>query len=324
MVIATSSSFESTDPHPNPNFAISSSITIQNIGSMVPIKLTTTNYLTWSALFAPILRRYNLTGLIDGSMAAPPKYPLDSSGNRTATLNPAYVTWFENDQNILIWINSTLSDSLIPYTVGVTSARELWAKLESRLATASQSHIHELRSRLRSLVKGELTAAQYLQQIEEIADALASAGAPVEDSDLISVTLHGLPPEFDSFVDAIQFRLGSTTIDELHGLLLSKEIQLNNRKKFVSTAPFQAYNSSAGILPLPAPSIPQAFTAQHFSQFSNQGRNVDRNYPGPNRGNFQNRGNFRFNNGRKTYSRNNQRFNRGARNNSSFTRKLFC
>ena len=242
--LATSHSSESASQTVSPTAASNpnSSITIQNIGSLVPIKLTTTNYLTWSALFAPIFRRYNLTGLIDGSMVAPPQFLTDSSGNRS--LNPAYVAWFENDQNILIWINSTLSESLIPYTVGVSSARELWAKLESRLAAASHSHIHELRSRLRSLTKGDLTAAQYLQRTEEIADALASAGAPVEDSELIFVILHGLPPEFDSFVDAIQFRLGSTTIDELHGLLLSKEIQLNNRKQSAPVSSFQAYNTS--------------------------------------------------------------------------------
>ncbi|KAM1981555.1 hypothetical protein ACFX15_038036 [Malus domestica] len=35
----------------NPNSAISTSITIHNIGSMGPIKLTTTNYLTWSFVF---------------------------------------------------------------------------------------------------------------------------------------------------------------------------------------------------------------------------------------------------------------------------------
>ncbi|KAM1807476.1 hypothetical protein ACFX11_030477 [Malus domestica] len=274
---------------PNPNSAISSSITIQNIGSMVLIKLTTTNYLTWSALFTSIFCRYNLTGLIDGTMMAPPKYLLDSSGNGTATLNPAYVAWFENDQNILIWINSTLSEFLIPYIVG------------------------------------ESTAAQYLQQIEEIADALASADAPVEDSELISATLHGLPPEFDSFVDFIQFCLSYTTIDELHGLLLRKEIQLTNRKKTVSAALFQAYNSSTGILPLPTNPNPQAFVAHHVSQFNNQGRNVERNYQNTNRGNHKNCGNYRFNIRINNYSRNTtQRFNRGARNNYSSNKKILC
>ncbi|KAM1079011.1 hypothetical protein ACFX2B_013621 [Malus domestica] len=296
------------------------SITIQNIGSLVPIKLTTTNYLTWRALFAPIFRRYNLTGLIDGSMAAPPQFLPDASGNCTTTLNPDFVTWFENDQNILIWLNSTLSESLISYTVGVTSARELWAKLESRLATASQSHIHELRSRIRNLSKGESTAAQYLQKIEEIDDALASAGAPVDDSDLISVTLHGLPPEFDLFVDAIQFRLRSTTIDELHSLLLSKEIQLNSRKPLSSAPPFQAFSSSPGILPTP----PQAFTAQNFANSTTASRGVDRN----SRNYSSNRGNFRSNNNnnqRQFSYRPNQRptyhNNRGGRHNFQFSSK---
>ena len=308
-----------------------SSITIQNIGSMVPIKLTTTNYLTWSALFAPIFRRYNLTGIIDGSQAAPPKYLCDSSGNRTSTLNPAFVAWYENDQNILIWINSTLSDSLIPYTVGVASSRELWAKLESRLATASHSHIHELRSRLRSITKGDASAASYLQRIEEIVDALASAGAPIDDSELISVILHGLPPEFDSFVDAIQFRIGSTTIDELHGLLLSKEIQIENRKKSTS-APTQAFHTSTGILPLPSePQISQAYVAQHPSNYTqpSSGRGSDRSFSNPR--NSQTRGNFRNNNQRTGFNRsNNQKYNhnRGSRfNNSGYAnsgRRITC
>ncbi|KAM1998675.1 hypothetical protein ACFX16_006180 [Malus domestica] len=328
MAPAVSSSTASDSPilppseASNPNSSNSTSITIQNIGSMVPIKLTTTNYLTWSALFAPIFRRYNLTGLIDGSSPAPPQLLTDFSGNRS--LNPAYVAWFENDQNILIWLNSTLSESLIPYTVGVSSARELWAKLESRLAAASHSHIHELRSRLRSLTKGDLTAAQYFQRTEEIADALASAGAPVEDSELISVILHGLPPEFDSFMDAIQFRLGSTTMDELHGLLLSKEIQLTNRKQSPPVSSFQAYNTSTGLLPLPVPSISHGYVAQQSFSPHNQNRGLDRNFT---QGNHNSRGNFRQNNNPRfsTFNRgNNQRSNRGPRSNFSSNRKLSC
>ena len=101
-------------------------------------------------MFAPIFRRYNLTGIVDSSTPPPPQMLLDDSGNRTSLINPEYVAWYENDQNILIWLNSTLSETLIPYTVGVNSSRELWAKLESRLAAASQSHIHDLRSRLRT------------------------------------------------------------------------------------------------------------------------------------------------------------------------------
>ncbi|KAM2636615.1 hypothetical protein EV1_021225 [Malus domestica] len=140
-----------------------------------------------SAFFASIFRRYNLTGIIDGSMATSLKFLCDYARNYTTTLNPEYVAWFENDQNILILINYTLNESLIPYTVGVTSARDLWSKLELHLVVASQSRIHELRSRLCYITKGDSPTAIYLQQIKEITDALANAGALVEDFELISV-----------------------------------------------------------------------------------------------------------------------------------------
>ncbi|KAM1007246.1 hypothetical protein FF1_003844 [Malus domestica] len=113
---ASPSSESATQIHPNSlsnsNYTLSTpSITIQNIGSMVPIKLTPTNYLTLSALFTPIFLHYNLTRILDGSMPPLSQFISDAVGNQI--LNLAYVYWFENDKNILIWINSTFSKSII-------------------------------------------------------------------------------------------------------------------------------------------------------------------------------------------------------------------
>lgn len=136
--------------------------------------------------------------------------------------------------------------------------------------------------------------------------------------------IHSLPPEFDSFVDAIQFQIGSTTIDELHGLLMSKEIQLNNRKKASFATP---YSSSVGIIPTPPNTNPssQAFTAQNFS---NQGCGLECNTLNHNYN--QNRDNVRNNNNNQRhnyYHNNNQRknFNHGGRNNfQCFGKKISC
>ena len=136
---------ESSSPSvQNPNFSgnpspLSSytSLTIHNIGSMVPIKLKRSNYLPWRALFGPILRRYKLLGIIDGIEACPSPFQLDRS------INPAFEEWYEKDQNLLIWFNSTLSEEIIPFTVGVSSSRELWLKLEQRFGGISEAHIHQ-------------------------------------------------------------------------------------------------------------------------------------------------------------------------------------
>ncbi|XP_070671531.1 uncharacterized protein [Malus domestica] len=232
----TSSTSSPTDPavfapnlapmNPNlasvPPYPSISSISIQNISCMVPTKLKRDNYLVWKALFAPIFRRYKLT--------------------------------YEKDQNILIWLNSTLSEDLIPFTVGVQSSRELWLTLEQRFGGVSAAHIHQLRSHLHSVQKGDLPISEYIQLIKNISDALMAAGAPVSKSDLIAITLQGLSDDYESFIDSIMLRISSTSLDELYGLLINNELFMNRKKKSVISEPFQAYaahSSQPPLLPTP-------------------------------------------------------------------------
>ena len=159
MASPSDSSSPIEPPLPNPNSSGISgtsspsnsftSLTIQNIGSMVPIKLKRSNYLPWRALFMPIiLRWYKLIGIIDGTESCPP--PL--LPNRS--LNPAFELWYEKDQNLLIWLNSTLSEDIIPFTIGVLSSRDFLIKLEHKFGGVSYAHIHQLRSRLQIVQKG--------------------------------------------------------------------------------------------------------------------------------------------------------------------------
>ena len=293
---SSSSSIQNPNSSGNPSPLSSfTSLTIHNIGSMVPIKLKRSNYLPWRALFGPILRRYKLLGIIDGTEACPSPFLPDRS------INPAFEEWYEKDQNLLIWFNSTLSEEIIPFTVGVSSSRELWLKLEQRFGGISEAHIHQLRSRLQSVQKGSRSISEYLQELKEISDSLQAAGASVSDRDLIAATLHGLPDDFESFIDSIMLRLSSTSIDELHGLLLTKELSMTRRKTISSssaTEPFQAFSVQSQPPLLPTPFV---FAAQHQLQSwhppksANRGRN--------NRGHsFSHRGNRSFQTNRGNYS----------------------
>ncbi|KAJ4954204.1 hypothetical protein NE237_031036 [Protea cynaroides] len=49
----------------------SSPLIISNIASLLPIKLTSTNYLLWKSLFEPIFCGHKLMHLIDGTMPTP-------------------------------------------------------------------------------------------------------------------------------------------------------------------------------------------------------------------------------------------------------------
>ncbi|CAL9029450.1 unnamed protein product [Prunus brigantina] len=147
----------------------------------------------------------------------------------------------------MIWLISTLSEDLLTHIVGVESSRDLWLLLEKRFAGVSRTNIHQLRSRLQSITKGDSSMTTYLHSIKEIADGLAAAGQSLSESDIVAYVLGGLPEEYDPLVTSIETHLEPVTSDELHGLLLSREaVILKRQARKSSQAPFHAYVATAG------------------------------------------------------------------------------
>ncbi|KAL6324586.1 hypothetical protein AAG906_013398 [Vitis piasezkii] len=73
-----------------------------NIGHLVSIKLSDTNYLIWSSQIVPVLKSHDLMGFVDGSEPCPSK----SLDERSCVLS---------------WINATLSDKVLASAYGITS-----------------------------------------------------------------------------------------------------------------------------------------------------------------------------------------------------------
>ncbi|XP_050140695.1 putative 4-hydroxy-4-methyl-2-oxoglutarate aldolase 3 [Malus sylvestris] len=128
-----------TVPHPSTPAiqGSNSSIAIQKIDSIVPIKLQRENYLFWKLLFEAIFKRYMLTGIVDGSEPCPSTFLADEKGNDRANL--AFDIWHEKDQSTIALKKATISEDVLPLTVGLTSSRDLWLNLEKRFGVAGVS-----------------------------------------------------------------------------------------------------------------------------------------------------------------------------------------
>ncbi|PRQ43209.1 putative RNA-directed DNA polymerase [Rosa chinensis] len=280
--MASSASSPATNPSPifPLTAASSSTMQVQNLGPVIPVRLTETNYLLWKSVFLPVLHKYRLLSIVDGSEPCPPEKVLSSSGELVP--NDAFLSWFERDQQLLIWINSTLSESVFPYIIGYTHARDLWLNLEARFAGLSQAHLLHLRSRLQTAKKGTLSMTAYLQLLKGYADSLAALGAPVSDSDLVAYCLQGLSNEYSSFATALRTRMRvlPVTSAELHNLLLLEEIILEDRKQLnlELSAPASAFAATST-----APSTSRG-GARGVSPFRGRGRNSS--FRGTSRGSF--------------------------------------
>ncbi|OMO67850.1 hypothetical protein CCACVL1_20262 [Corchorus capsularis] len=74
-----------------------------------------------------------------GSHPTPPKTINDQP-------NPAYTTWFRNDQLVLSWIIGSTHESYLSQIVGAATALEAWNKLATTYASGSRAQIRLLKS----------------------------------------------------------------------------------------------------------------------------------------------------------------------------------
>jgi hypothetical protein len=97
--------------------------TFQNNAHLVSIKLKGPNYLGWTTQFIPALKSNDLLGIVDGSKPYPPKVVVNAEGKETP--NPEFIVWNKKDQYLLSWLNSTLSEKVLPTVYGLDTAKQV-------------------------------------------------------------------------------------------------------------------------------------------------------------------------------------------------------
>ncbi|KAJ8639207.1 hypothetical protein MRB53_015901, partial [Persea americana] len=225
-----------------------------NIHHFLPIKLSPTNYLMWRSQFMPLLKGHNLMGFIDGTNPCPPIFVSaakdDGSKSKeddSPSLNPDYVSWSRQDQLLLSWILSSLTEGVHAQVVGLSTSYEVWHHLATTYASTSKARIMQLRLQLHQLKKGADTMSEFLLKAKSIADQLAMALKPIDDDDLVLYILGGLGSEYGPFVTSITTRETHIRLSDLHGLLLSEEIRVNGSQNDLQniTANVAAKSSSS-------------------------------------------------------------------------------
>ncbi|CAL1372265.1 unnamed protein product [Linum trigynum] len=204
------------------------------------VKLNPTNYLLWRAQIHPLLRCNRLIGHIDGTLPSPP-LTVESQPN------PAYATWYENDQLVLAWINLSLTEAVMPTIVNKTTAREAWDALATVYASGSPVIIGQLRKNLLRLSRGNETIHDYIHRAKGIYDKMLALGATVTEQELVIALLDGLDKDYRPFTRNLEARLEPISFENVSSLLLSEEMQLQRfRSAAAEISPPQSFYSARG------------------------------------------------------------------------------
>jgi gag-polypeptide of LTR copia-type len=191
----------------------------------IATKLNRGNYLTWKSQIEPLLHGYQLYKYI--TIQSPTPTVTDNAG--LLKINPDYIPWHQQDQLILGWLRSSLTEPLQAQIINCATSRELWDYLKSTFSATSRARLSELRRQLQTTTKGGLSCADFVQKMRSIADELSFIGSPVSDDDLVLQILRGLGSEFNSFVVAANTRSEPLRLPELQAMLLTHESLLHSQ-----------------------------------------------------------------------------------------------
>jgi len=158
---------------------------------VVSVELDDMNYLQWKQQVEGVFCGTKMVIFVI-SPKIPPVY-LKDAALEARMENPTYTEWEEQDSLLCTWILSTISLLLLSRFVLLRHSWQVWDEIHSYYVTEMKTHLHQLRSELRSIAKGSHTVAKFIARIRAISDSLASMGDTVSHRDLIEVVLEALP-----------------------------------------------------------------------------------------------------------------------------------
>ncbi|XP_073359646.1 uncharacterized protein [Aegilops tauschii subsp. strangulata] len=164
------------------------------------------------------LRGAQVTGLLDGSDAAPPKTIEVAKADKTTAIepNPLYGPWLSKDQQVLSYLLNSLTQEILAQVIGKDNTFDLWTALTTIFTAQSQSHITNLRMPISNTKKGNMSSNAFIAKMKNLGDELAVAGRPViTNPEMVDYILAGLYRDYDPVVAAIGAIKNSISVDDL-------------------------------------------------------------------------------------------------------------
>jgi hypothetical protein len=125
-------------------------------------------------------------GYLDGTLPAPAqKIAASTAGGAEPVSNPAYERWYDQDQQLLSGLLSSMTEDILRDVVGAKTSKEVWDSLQKKFASSTKARTVHIRVELATAKKRDLSAADFFRKITRLASELAAADAPLHDEDQI-------------------------------------------------------------------------------------------------------------------------------------------
>lgn len=105
--------------------------------SLLFVKLNDENYLLWKQQVKAAIHGHNLLHFLEES-SNPPRF-LSNDDENSTNINTDYLEWEQQDQLLVSWLMSSMSEGVLARMVGCDSSSQIWTKLNALLCRANHS-----------------------------------------------------------------------------------------------------------------------------------------------------------------------------------------
>ena len=182
-------------------------------------------------------------------------------------VNPKYEAWEVQDQTLLVWLQSTLSKSVLLRVLGSNHSYQVWEKIHEYFSLHTKSRARQLRTAMRTVSLNSKSIDEYLHKIKGYVD-----------EEYVDALLEGLPSDYALVISVIESKKCTLSIVEIEALLYGHETRLAR------------YNKDAQVLSSPSLNYAQGYSHQNSYKSGDPGGSRSSYGRGGGRGSFLDRG----------------------------------
>ena len=117
----------------------------------------------------------------------------------------------------------SLGEDIACQMISKTTAASVWAAMHSMFGAQNKANVRHLRRQIQALRKEDMPAAEYMNKVKALADAMAAAGSPLGDDEIIDHMLTGLGPDFNPLAASMIRDNSDVSLSEFYSHVLSYE-----------------------------------------------------------------------------------------------------
>ena len=163
----------------------------RSFSNSIAKKLDDSNYLHWQH-GEPVIKSHKLQRFVVNPVV-PPRYLIEDD-RIVDRVNPEYEIWEVQDQMLLVWLQSTLSKSVLSRVLGSNHSYQVWDKIHEYFNLHTKSCARQLRTAMRAVTLDGKSIDEYLPKIKGYVDELAGVGVPVRHEEYVDASeIEALP-----------------------------------------------------------------------------------------------------------------------------------